>query len=67
MLGGSTPSADLHINFYPRENVSECQAGNEGYTGAQLIGDPGRTSTVVDNTLPPPGVLERGRKAGLVP
>jgi virulence factor Mce-like protein len=67
MLGGATTSADLHINFYPRENANECQSGNEGYSGAQLIGDPGRTSTIVDNTLPPPGVLERGRKAGLVP
>jgi virulence factor Mce-like protein len=67
MLGGATPSPDLHINFYPKENVSECQSGNEGYAGAQLIGDPGRTSTIVDNTLPPPGVLERGKQAGLVP
>ncbi|MEA2158112.1 MAG: hypothetical protein QOD66_492, partial [Solirubrobacteraceae bacterium] len=44
-----------------------CQAGNEVYRPGQLIGDPGPTSTVVDNTLPPPGVLARGQKAGLVP
>lgn len=61
------PSPDLHLNYYPKENSSECQAGNEGYAGTQRIGDPGPTSTVVDNTTPPPGVLERGRKAGLVP
>jgi phospholipid/cholesterol/gamma-HCH transport system substrate-binding protein len=62
------PSADLHLNYYPQANSHECQAGNEVFRpGKQVIGDPGPTSTVVDNTLPPAGVLERGRKAGLVP
>ncbi|HEY1522648.1 MAG TPA: MlaD family protein [Solirubrobacteraceae bacterium] len=61
------PSADLHDNFYPRESSSQCQAGNERYTGQQLIGNPPRTSTVVDNTAPPRGALARGRRAGLVP
>jgi virulence factor Mce-like protein len=63
----STPSADLHLNYYPIQDATQCQAGNERYTGTQLIGNPPRTSSVVDNTTPPPGVLERGRKAGLVP
>ena len=63
----ATPSADLHINPYPKESYSECQAGNEVYSAGQKIGDPGKTSTVVDNTAPPPLVLARGRKAGLVP
>jgi len=62
-----TPSSDLHLNPYPVEDSSQCQAGNEGYSGQQLIGSPPRTSTRVDNTSPPPGVLERGEKAGLVP
>jgi ABC-type transporter Mla subunit MlaD len=62
-----TISSDLHINYYPKENNSECQAGNEVYTGPQRIGDPGHTSTVVDNTAPPAGVLERGQRVGLVP
>lgn len=61
------PSADLHSNFYPIEDRSQCQAGNERYTGQQLIGNPPRTSNVVDNTAPPRGVLALGRKAGLVP
>jgi virulence factor Mce-like protein len=61
------PAADLHDNYYPVENSAQCQAGNEGYSGRQLIGQPPSTSTVVDNTTPPPGVLARGRKAGLVP
>jgi virulence factor Mce-like protein len=62
-----TPAPDLHLNFYPREDTTQCQSGNEGDTGAQLLGNPPQTSTVVDNTTPPPGVLARGRKAGLVP
>jgi virulence factor Mce-like protein len=67
MLPASTPAADLHLNYYPVENSSQCQAGNEGYTGKQLIGNPPPTSNVVDNTAPPPGVLALGKKAGLVP
>ncbi len=58
---------DLHINYYPEQNFSNCQAGNEVYSGAQKIGNPGHTSTVSDNTTPPPGVLQRGKQAGLVP
>jgi virulence factor Mce-like protein len=63
----SAPAADLHLNYYPVENRSECQAGNEVYSGTQRIGDPGHTSATVDNTTPPPGVLAEGRRAGLVP
>ena len=62
-----TPAPDLHVNYYPKEDSSQCQAGNEVYAGQQQIGNVPKTTTVVDNTTPPPGVLERGRKAGLVP
>jgi virulence factor Mce-like protein len=61
------PSSDLHFNPYPIENSSQCQAGNEGYSRAQLIGNPPQTGTTVDDTAPPPGVLDRGKQAGLVP
>jgi virulence factor Mce-like protein len=67
MLQASTPSKDLNLNIYPQENSSECQAGNEVYSGSQRIGDPGQTSRVVDTTIPPAGVLALGKKAGLVP
>ena len=67
LFQASKPASDLHLDYYPKETSSECQAGNEVYTGTQRIGDPGPTSTVVDNTSPPPGVLDRGRKVGLVP
>lgn len=62
-----SPSPDLHLNYYPQETTAQCQAGNERYQGQKRIGSPGPTSTVVDNTAPPPGVLALGRKAGLVP
>ncbi len=63
----ATPASDLHLTPYPQESGGQCQAGNEVYRGGQRIGDPGPTSAVVDNTAPPPGVLQRGAKAGLVP
>jgi hypothetical protein len=67
LFAASTPSSDLHIDPYPVEDSSECQAGNEGYASGQKIGDPGQTGTTVDTTVPPPGVLALGKKAGLVP
>jgi hypothetical protein len=63
----AAPASDLHLNYYPIENSQQCQAGNEVYTGTQLIGNPPTTSRTVDNTGPPPGVLARGEQAGLVP
>jgi virulence factor Mce-like protein len=63
----SAPSPDLHLNYYPIEDSSQCQAGNEVYSGSQLIGNPAKTSTTVEDTAPPPGVLSEGKKAGLVP
>lgn len=63
----STPAPDLHDNYYPHENSSECEAGNEPYTAGQLIGNPpGNQSTKVDSTAPPPGVLARYASAGLL-
>jgi hypothetical protein len=66
-LAAAKPASDLHLNYYPIEDSSQCQAGNESYTGQQLIGNPPTTSRTVDNTSPPPGVLARGQQAGLVP
>jgi virulence factor Mce-like protein len=64
---GSSPSSDLHINYDPTEDSSECQAGNEVYSGQQAIGNPGQTARTVDDTSPPSGVYALGQKAGLVP
>ncbi len=62
-----TPAADLHINTNPQEGDGQCQAGNEVYTGTQAINNPGTTSSKVDNTTPPTGVLDEAVKAGLLP
>lgn len=36
----SEPSGNLHANPYPHANAQECEAGYEGYSGQQLIGNP---------------------------
>ena len=63
----SKPDPQLHVDYNPIENASECQAGNEVYKPGQAIGNPGQTSKNAENTTPPPGVLARGAAAGLVP
>jgi hypothetical protein len=67
MLLANRPSSQLHVNNYPIEDATQCQAGNEGYSPGQKIGDPGQTGKTVDNTAPPAGVLQRGQSVGLVP
>jgi virulence factor Mce-like protein len=62
-----TPAQSLHVNPYPIENASQCQAGNEPFSLGQHLVAPSQAPTTVDNTSPPPGVLDRGRAAGLVP
>jgi virulence factor Mce-like protein len=66
-LLANKPSPQLHVDPYPIENASECQAGNQTYRLGQVIGDPGQTSKAFELTAPPPGVLARGAAAGLVP
>jgi virulence factor Mce-like protein len=39
-IANAHPSANLHANPYPNQNAEECEAGNEGYSEAQLIGNP---------------------------
>lgn len=34
------PAEDLHVNYYPRENAKECEAGNEPYAPGRAIGNP---------------------------
>jgi phospholipid/cholesterol/gamma-HCH transport system substrate-binding protein len=66
-LEANAPSSILHVNPYPIENSSECQAGNETYTPGQVIGNGPHTGKTVDDTTPPAGVLARGEAVGLVP
>jgi len=60
------PDPNLHLNFYPHETSSECEAGNEPYTPGQAIGNPpGSQGTGTELTAPPPDVVRRARAAGL--
>jgi len=50
-IHSATPDPDLHANYYPHENASECESGNEPYTPGQLIGNPpGNQSKKVEVT-----------------
>ena len=58
---------DLHLNYYPHENASECEAGNEPYAPGLLIGNPpGLQSTKTPATAPPPGVTKLAQDAGVL-
>lgn len=59
--------ANLHFNPYPNQNYEECEAGNEPFGPAKVIGNPaGLQSTATEITAPPPGVLELAAGAGLL-
>jgi virulence factor Mce-like protein len=64
----STPDPDLHLNFYPNQNATECESGNERYAPGRAIGNPpGSQGTAHGETGPPPGVADLARRAGLLP
>lgn len=60
-----TPAQNLHLNYYPNESTGDCTAGNEIYSSGQDIGQPRAFNSVVPQTSPPPGVLQRYQAAGL--
>jgi hypothetical protein len=61
------PAPDLHLNFYPNEDATECESGNETYGPGQHIGNPpGKQGTAHEETTPPPGVPALARRAGLL-
>lgn len=68
MMQSAAPARDLHVNYLPIENASECEAGNEPFTpGKQSFGNPpGDQPKTVPDSAPPPGALERAERAGLI-
>jgi virulence factor Mce-like protein len=63
----STPDPELHVNFYPNEDGTECESGNETYTPGRHIGNPpGKQGTAAETTSQPPGVADLARRAGLM-
>jgi phospholipid/cholesterol/gamma-HCH transport system substrate-binding protein len=66
-LQNARPSANAGINPLPNVNEHECEAHNEPWTGRQQLGNPpGLQSKRVRPTVPPPGVPELARRAGLL-
>jgi virulence factor Mce-like protein len=65
-LQNDKPSPNVAMNPLPIENASECQSGNEPWTGHQVLNNPGRTGRTTRSTVPPPGVTALARKAGLL-
>jgi virulence factor Mce-like protein len=65
-LQNPKPSSNLNIDPLPTENATECQSGNERWTGAQHLNNPGPTGNTTRTTVPPPGVLADDRAAGLL-
>jgi virulence factor Mce-like protein len=64
----STQDPELHVNFYAREDATECEAGNEPYLPGRRLGNPpGNQGKAHPQTAPPPGVPELARRAGLWP
>jgi virulence factor Mce-like protein len=66
-LQNAKPSPNAGINPYPNENASECESGNEPWSGKQQLGNPpGLQSTDPRPAAAPPGVLDRAASAGLM-
>jgi hypothetical protein len=67
MLQSPKPAPSLHANFYPNENATECESGNEPYTAGQHIGNPaGNQPDHVDLTSAPAVSTQRAKGAGLL-
>jgi virulence factor Mce-like protein len=60
------PSRNLNINPLPTENATECQSGNEPWTGAQHLNNPGPTGHTTRTNPLPPGVKAFATAAGLL-
>jgi virulence factor Mce-like protein len=66
-LQDKAPSPDIAINYIPHETQSECEAGNEPFTGRQQLTNPaGLQSNQTAVTSPPPGALQLAQDAGLI-
>lgn len=59
------PSPNLNLDPLPTENATTCQSGNEPWTGAQHLNNPGPTSRTTRTNPPPPGVKAYATAAGL--
>jgi virulence factor Mce-like protein len=66
LLQSAKTASTLHDNFYPHEDASECEGGNEPYLTGQQLGNPAGSQHGFENTTPPPGVTAEAARAGLI-
>jgi virulence factor Mce-like protein len=66
LFPAAKPASTLHVNYYPREDATDCAAGNEQYVKGQQFGNPPGRHFAFEATSPPPGVLSRAAQAGLL-
>jgi virulence factor Mce-like protein len=66
LIASGKQSPTLHDNFYPHETPTDCEAGNEGYQGTRLVGNVSGNQSGFEASAPPPGVLARAQRAGLL-
>ncbi|HWF53174.1 MAG TPA: MlaD family protein [Solirubrobacteraceae bacterium] len=64
----ATPSPNLHTDYLPDENGSECESGNEPYNAhnQDLSNPPGTQPNPTPFTAPPPAATAEAAKAGLL-
>jgi virulence factor Mce-like protein len=65
-LQNPRPSSNLNLDPLPTENASTCQSGNEPWTGAQHLNNPGPTGHTTRTNPLPPGVRSYAAAAGLL-
>jgi hypothetical protein len=67
LLQSAAPASNLASNYYARNDETECESGNEPWTGAQeLRNPPGRQPRHTRDTAPPTGVQALAAQAGLL-
>ncbi|MGE4425153.1 MAG: MlaD family protein [Solirubrobacteraceae bacterium] len=68
LFQNAEPHEELHVNYLPHLNEDECETGNEPFhPGRRSLTNPqGLQSDETIDTVPPPGVISRARRAGLL-
>lgn len=65
VLQAAVPAQNLHLDYAPREDATECESGNEPYAPGQQIGNPAGVQAGAPATAPPAGATALAVRAGL--
>jgi virulence factor Mce-like protein len=66
LLQSAKTASALHDDFYPHEDASECEGGNEPYLPGRQLGNPPGDQHGMQGSTPPPGVTAEATRAGLI-